>query len=120
MEVIVSHTAPYSAGVPYFYRRENRQSDQGQNHGWRQQKRDYISKEDTISPTVATESVLLSCNIDVEEERDVHVIDILNAFIQTQVEDEKGMAFIKICVVLVDILVGIGAGSVSGILWRQS
>ena len=83
-------------------------------------KRGYISKEDTSSPTVAPEAVLLSCNIDVEEERDVHVIDILNAFIQTQVEDEKGMAFIKICVVLVDILVGIGAGSVSGILWRQS
>jgi hypothetical protein len=53
--------------------------------------RDYISsKEDASSPTVATESVLLlSCIIDAEEERDVAVIDIPNAFIQTRVEDEK-------------------------------
>ena len=68
---------------------------------------DYISKEDASSPTVATEAVLLSCIIDVEEERDVAVIDIPNAFIQTQVEDEKDMAFINICGVLVDILVEI-------------
>ena len=46
--------------------------------------RDYISKEDASSPTVTTESVLLSCIIDAEEERDVAVIDIPNAFIQTQ------------------------------------
>ena len=69
--------------------------------------RDYISKEDTISPTVATEAVLLSCIIDAEEEMDVTVIDILNAFIQTRVEDEKDMVFIKICGVLVDIVVKI-------------
>ena len=69
--------------------------------------RDYNSKEDESSPTVATESVLLSCIIDVEEERDVAIIDIPNAFIQTQVEDEKDMAFIKIRGVLVDILVEI-------------
>ena len=69
--------------------------------------RDYISKEDASSPTVATEAVLLSCIIDAEEERDVAVIDIPNAFIQTRVEDEKDMAFINICGVLVDILVEI-------------
>jgi hypothetical protein len=45
--------------------------------------RDYISKEDASSPTVATESVLLSCIIDAEEERDVAVVDIPNAFVQT-------------------------------------
>jgi len=32
---------------------------------------------------VATESVPLTCIVDVEEERDVAVIDIPNAFIQT-------------------------------------
>ena len=37
--------------------------------------RDYISKEDASSPTVATESVLLSCIIDAEEGRDVAVIN---------------------------------------------
>ena len=69
--------------------------------------RDYISKEDASSPTVATESVLLTCIVDAQEERDVAVIDIPNAFVQTRVEDEKDMAFIKIRGVLVDILVDI-------------
>jgi hypothetical protein len=44
---------------------------------------DYTSKEDASSPTVATESVLLACIIDAEEERDVAVVDIPNAFVQT-------------------------------------
>jgi hypothetical protein len=69
--------------------------------------RDYISKEDASSQTVATESVLLSCIIDAEEERDVAVVDILNAFVQTRVENENDMAFIKIRGILVDILVEI-------------
>jgi hypothetical protein len=67
--------------------------------------RDYISKEDASSPTVTTESVLLSCIINAEEERDVAVIDIPNAFIQTRVEGEKDMTIIKLRGVLVDILV---------------
>ena len=66
--------------------------------------RDYISKEYASSSTVATEAVLLSLIIDAEEERDVSVIDIPNAVFQTQVEDEKDMAFINICGVLLDIL----------------
>jgi hypothetical protein len=57
---------------------------------------DYNSKEDASSPTVTTESVLLSCIIDSEEERDVAVVDIPNAFVQTRVKNEKDMAFIKI------------------------
>ena len=69
--------------------------------------RDYISKEDASSPTVATESVLLTCIIDAEEDRDVAVIDIPNAFIQTRIEDEKDMAIIKLRGVLVDILLDI-------------
>ena len=69
--------------------------------------RDYISKEDASSPTVATESVLLTCIIDAEEGRDVAVINIPNAFIQTRIEDEKDMATIKLRGVLVDILVAI-------------
>jgi hypothetical protein len=69
--------------------------------------RDYISKEDASSPTVATEALLLSCIIDAEEGRDVAVVDIPNAFVHTRVENEKDMAFIKIHGVLVDILVEI-------------
>jgi hypothetical protein len=66
---------------------------------------DYISKEDASSPTIATESVLLSCIIDAEEERDIAVVDIPNAFVQTQVENDKDMALIKNQGILVDILV---------------
>jgi hypothetical protein len=68
---------------------------------------DYISKEDASSPTVATESVLLSCIIDAEEERDVAVVDIPNQFVQAQVDNEKDMAFIKTRGILVDTLVEI-------------
>ena len=67
----------------------------------------YIFKEDANSPTVATEAVILSYIIDAEEERYVAVIDILDEFIQAQVEDEKDMAFIKIPGVLLNILVEI-------------
>jgi hypothetical protein len=49
--------------------------------------RDYISKEDASSPTVATKSVLLSCIIDAEEHMDVAVVAIPNAFVQTRVEN---------------------------------
>jgi hypothetical protein len=49
--------------------------------------------------------VLLSCIIEAEEERDVAVADITNAFVQTQVKNEKDMGFIKIGGILVDILV---------------
>jgi hypothetical protein len=66
--------------------------------------RDYIYKEDAISPTVATESVLLLCIIDADKHSDVAVVDIPNAFVQTRVENEKYMALIKIRGVLVDIL----------------
>jgi hypothetical protein len=51
--------------------------------------------------------VLLSCIIDAEEEWHVAVVDIPNAFVQTRVENEKDMAFIKIRGILVDILVKI-------------
>ena len=69
--------------------------------------RDHVSKEDASLPTVATESVLLTCIIGAEEGGDVAVMDIPNAFIQTCVEDEKDIAFISICGVLVDTLVDI-------------
>jgi hypothetical protein len=69
--------------------------------------RDYISNEDASSPTFTTEAVLLLCIIDSEEGRDVAVVDIPNAFVQTRVENEKDMAFINICGTLVDILVEI-------------
>jgi hypothetical protein len=51
--------------------------------------------------------VLLSCIIDAEEHRDVVIVDIPNEFVQTRVENEKDMAFIKIRGILVDIMVEI-------------
>jgi hypothetical protein len=69
--------------------------------------RDHISKEDASSPTVATEAVLLTCIIDAEDGRDVAVVDIPNAFIQTKIENESDMAIIKLRGILVDMLLDI-------------
>ena len=69
--------------------------------------REFLSKEEVSSPTVATESVLLTCIIEADEGRDVATIDIPNAFIQTRIDDEKDMAIIKIRGLLVDMLVDI-------------
>ena len=48
-----------------------------------------IDKEDAASPTAAPESVLLTSTIDYTKERDVAVIDIPNAFIQTRIQNDK-------------------------------
>jgi hypothetical protein len=79
----------------------------GRNVAGGNKQRDYISKEDASLPTVATESVLLSCIIYTGEERDVAVENIPNAFVQTSVENKNDMAFINIRGILVDILVEI-------------
>ena len=54
--------------------------------------RSWISSENVASPTVATESVLLSAIINAEEGCDVAVTDVPNAFIQTELPewDESG------------------------------
>ena len=54
-------------------------------------KRDFISKAEARSPTVATEAVVLSCAIDAQEHRDVATIDITNGFIKTRVDKIKDM-----------------------------
>ena len=70
-------------------------------------KRDFISKEEASSPTVATEAVLLSCVIDAQEHQDVATIDITNACIQTRVNKIEDMANIIVRGTLVDVLVDI-------------
>ena len=45
------------------------------------------SKEDTTSPTVSIEALLLSCMIDAKEERDVATIDIPVAFMQALIDE---------------------------------
>jgi hypothetical protein len=73
----------------------------------------YITKEDASSPTLSLEAVVLTCVVDANKNRDVAIVDIPNAFIQTIVEDEKDKALICICGPLVDILVSI-ASNVNG------
>ena len=73
----------------------------------RNKQRAFISKEDAISPTVATESVLLKWIIEEQEERDVAVVDIPNTFIQTKVERVNDMAAIRVRGEPVDVLLEI-------------
>jgi Reverse transcriptase (RNA-dependent DNA polymerase) len=47
----------------------------------------YTAKEDASSPTVAIESVMLSCVVDAAEGRDVATVDIPGAFLHADMED---------------------------------
>eukprot|EP00977_Amphora_coffeiformis_P023672 scaffold13930_cov161-Amphora_coffeaeformis.AAC.1 len=72
--------------------------------------RSYMAREDVSSPTVSTESTLLTGVIEAMEGRDVATCDIPNAFIQTEVEerDKDGhRTIMKIRGQLVAILVEI-------------
>ena len=50
--------------------------------------RNYIPKEDTSSPTVNTESILISCLIDALQGRDVATVDIPGAFMHADMKGE--------------------------------
>ena len=66
-----------------------------------------MNREEVTSPTVSTESTLLTAVIEAAEGRDVATCDIPNAFIQTDVEkvDKDGnRTIMKIRGALVDIL----------------
>jgi hypothetical protein len=67
--------------------------------------RGHVTKEEPSSPTVSTKAVLLTLIVDARKGRDIAVIDILNAFIQTQVDDAKDCVIIWITGVIVDWLV---------------
>ena len=49
----------------------------------------WMNKEEAASPTVLLESVLLTSVIDARENREVATVDIPNAFVQTDMDDEK-------------------------------
>jgi hypothetical protein len=53
--------------------------------------REYIAKEDASSPTVAIESVMLSCTIDAKEGRDIATADIPGAFLQSDMDEKVHM-----------------------------
>jgi hypothetical protein len=65
----------------------------------------HVTKEELSSPTVFAKAVLLTLIVDAHEGRDVAVIDILNVFIQTRVDDAKDRVIIHITGVIVDWLV---------------
>jgi hypothetical protein len=70
--------------------------------------REWLSREDSASPTAALESIMLTAVIDAHEERDVMTCDIPNAFIQAlmpEVKDGDERVMIKNLGVLVDMLV---------------
>lgn len=50
-----------------------------------------MTKEDTISPIVATKALMLRCAIDVRGKRDVATIDIHGVFIHVDMEGEVDM-----------------------------
>jgi hypothetical protein len=70
---------------------------------------DYITKKDVSSPMVTAEAVILTCIIDAQEDRDIAVVDIPNAFVETVVdeEDAEHCVIVRIRGQLVDILVSI-------------
>ncbi len=57
---------------------------------------DYITKEDVSYPTVSAKAAMLACVIDAPEVRDVTIIDVPNALVQTVVEDEEHRVIIRI------------------------
>jgi hypothetical protein len=52
--------------------------------------RDFITKEESSSPTMSNDSFVLSSLLDTIEGRDI-TVDIPNAFIQMVIEDKKTM-----------------------------
>ncbi len=58
--------------------------------------RDFVSKENASSPTVATESMLLTSLVDVQENHLVAIVDFPNAFIQTIMENDEDKVVMRI------------------------
>jgi hypothetical protein len=71
-------------------------------------RREWLSREDSASPTAALESIMLTAVIDAHEERDVMTCGIPYAFIQAlmpKVKDGEERVMMKITGVLVNMLV---------------
>ena len=67
--------------------------------------REWITKEDSASPTATLEGIMLTLTIDAKENRDIMSADVPNAFIQTEMPQGKEKVMMKITGVLVDMLV---------------
>ena len=67
--------------------------------------REWLSREDSASPTAALESIFLTSIVDAKEGRDVMSADVPNAFIQTDMPDDSNKVVMKITGVLVHLMV---------------
>lgn len=67
---------------------------------------EWLTKEDSASPMVSLESIMVTTVIDAMEGQDIMMVDIPNAFIQMEMEIEPGKdrVIMKIMGALVDIL----------------
>jgi hypothetical protein len=70
----------------------------------RRPQRDYMRKQETSSPTVATKALMLTCVVDAIEGRDVATCDIPGAFMQS---DMKGKVVMKLEGVMAEVIVQI-------------
>ena len=75
-----------------------------------------MGKDDTTSPTALNEAIQLTAVVDAEERRDVAIVDIPHAFVQTDLpESEDGVRItMKISGPLVDMLVEIAPEAYKG------
>ena len=70
--------------------------------------REWLTREDSVSPTVALESTMIATIIDAHEGCDIMTTDVPNAFVQTTMPEPKRgkeRVIMKITGVLVDMLV---------------
>ncbi|CAJ1948819.1 unnamed protein product [Cylindrotheca closterium] len=68
--------------------------------------REWLSREDSSSPTAALEAIMITCIIDAYEGQDMMSLDISNAFIQTQMPmDARSRVMMKITGLLVDMMI---------------
>jgi hypothetical protein len=70
-----------------FLKKKRDESIKGRGCADGRKQREYTAKEDASAPTVAIESVMLSCVIDAEEGRDVATVDIPGAFMQADMDE---------------------------------
>ncbi|CAJ1959786.1 unnamed protein product [Cylindrotheca closterium] len=70
--------------------------------------REWLSREDTASPTALQEAITTTCVIDTHEGRDIMTMDVPNAFIQTYMPEAKegeDRIYMKITAMMVQILI---------------
>jgi hypothetical protein len=66
--------------------------------------RPYIEREDAASPTAATYAILITGGMDAKAGRDVMMLDISSAFVQTEIPQTGEKIIMKIRGKLIDML----------------